>query len=191
MKINNLNLKITSTQQLREWFLENHDKVNELWISIKLGKPCDDGNLYYIDAVEQALCFGWIDTTKKKYDDIIIQKFTPRRKKSNWTELNKERCRRLNKLGLMHQSGYKLCHQYLNEQFVIDDQIMNLIKSDEESFQNFKKLPNLYVRIRIDNIQSYKHNPVLFKNRLTKFLDYTKKNKLYGLWNDYERLTKY
>ena len=191
MKINNLNLNITSTQQLREWFLENHDKVNELWISIKFGKPIDDGNLYYIDAVEQALCFGWIDTTKKKYNDIIIQKFTPRRKNSNWTELNKERCRRLNKLGLMHESGYKLCHQYLNEQFVIDNQIMNLIKSDEETFQNFKKLPNLYVRIRIDNIQSYKHDPVLFKNRLTKFLNYTKKNKLYGMWNDYERLTKY
>ena len=81
----------------------------------------------------------------------------------------------------MHQSGYKLCHQYLNEQFVIDDQIMNLIKSDEETFQNFKKLPNLYVRIRIDNIQSYKHDPVLFENRLTKFLNYTKKNKLYGM----------
>ena len=191
MKINNLNLNITSTQQLREWFLENNDKVNELWISIKFGKPIDDGNLYYIDAVEQALCFGWIDTTKKKYNDIIIQKFTPRRKNSNWTELNKERCRRLNKLGLMHESGYKLCHQYLNEQFVIDNQIMNLIKSDEETFQNFKKLPNLYVRIRIDNIQSYKHDPVLFKNRLTKFLNYTKKNKLYGMWNDYERLTKY
>lgn len=191
MKINNLNLNITSTQQLREWFLENHDKVNELWISIKFGKRCDDGNLYYIDAVEQALCFGWIDTTKKKYNDIIIQKFTPRRKNSNWTELNKERCRRLNKLGLMQESGYKLCHQYLNEQFVIDNQIMNLIKSDEETFQNFKKLPNLYVRIKIDNIQSYKHDPVLFKNRLTKFLNYTKKNKLYGMWNDYERLTKY
>ena len=191
MKINNLNLNITSTQQLREWFLENHDKVNELWISIKFGKPIDDGNLYYIDAVEQALCFGWIDTTKKKYNDIVIQKFTPRRKNSNWTELNKERCRRLNKLGLMHQYGYKLCHQYLNEEFVIDNQIMNLIKSDEETFQNFKKLPDLYVRIRIDNIQSYKDNPVLFKNWLTKFLNYTKKNKLYGMWNDYERLTKY
>lgn len=191
MKINNLNLNITSTQQLREWFLENHDKVNELWISIKLGKPIDDGNLYYIDAVEQALCFGWIDTTKKKYNDIIIQKFTPRRKNSNWTELNKERCRRLNKLGLMHQSGLKLCHQYLNEEFVIDNQIMNLIKSDQETFQNFKKLPNLYVRIRIDNIQSYKHDQVLFKNRLIKFLNNTQKNKLYGMWNDYERLTKY
>ena len=64
-------------------------------------------------------------------------------------------------------------------QFVIDNQIMNLIEGDEETFQNFKKLPNLYVRIRIDNIQSYKHNLVLFKIRLTKFLNYTKKNKLY------------
>lgn len=91
----------------------------------------------------------------------------------------------------MHQSGYKLCHQYLNEQFVIDDQVMNLIKSDEETFQNFKKLPDLYVRIKIDNIQSYKHDPILFKNRLTKFLNNTQKNKLYGMWNDYERLTKY
>ena len=47
------------------------------------------------------------------------------------------------------------------------------------------------LRIRIDNIQSYKHDQELFKNRLTKFINYTKKNKLYGMWNDYERLTKY
>ena len=93
----------------------------------------DDGNLYYLDAVEEALCFGWIDTTKKKYnDDIVIQKFTPRWKNSNWTELNKERCRRLNKLGLMHSSGLIQCQQYLNQTFEIDNEIMNKIKEDEE-----------------------------------------------------------
>ena len=176
--------------ELREWFFNNYDKCNEIWVSIKFGEPKNDNNLYYLDAVEIALCFGWIDTTKKKYnDEITIQKFMPRKCKSNWTELNKERCRRLVKLGLMHESGLKLCKPFLNEKFSID--IMKKIKNDIDIYNNFIKMLELYIRIKIDNIQSYKKDIPTYNLRLKKIFRINQKNKIYGLWNDYGRLLKY
>ena len=72
----------------------------------KRGRPSDNTTFWYLDAVEEALCFGWIDSTTKKLSDIVTaQQFAKRRKNSNWTELNKKRCRRLEKLGLMTDSG--------------------------------------------------------------------------------------
>ena len=61
--------------------------------------------LWYLDAVEEALCFGWIDSTVKTIDGVTLQRFGKRVKNSQWTELNKERCRRLEALGLMTDSG--------------------------------------------------------------------------------------
>ena len=60
---------------------------------LKRGKPKGNNTFWYIDAVEEAMCFGWIDSTKKKLDNgITAQKLAPRRTGSLWSELNKERC---------------------------------------------------------------------------------------------------
>lgn len=60
----------------------------------------------YIDAVEEAMCFGWIDSTAKKMDNgVTAQRLAPRRKGSIWPELNKERCRRMEQLGRMTDVG--------------------------------------------------------------------------------------
>ena len=81
--------------ELREWLMENHDKENECWVVVRRGRPTDDETFWYIDAVEEALCFGWIDgTTKKMENGVMAQRLAPRRKRSLWSELNKERCRR-------------------------------------------------------------------------------------------------
>ena len=62
--------------------------------------------LAYIEIVEEALCFGWIDSTNKKLPDgRLAQRLSPRRKGSNWTELNKQRCQDLIERGLMTQAG--------------------------------------------------------------------------------------
>ena len=66
------------------------------------------GILPYLDVVEEALCFGWIDSTLKKLPDgRLAQRLSPRRKNSHWTELNKERCKRLAEQGLMTDAGLK------------------------------------------------------------------------------------
>ena len=64
------------------------------------------GHLGIIDAVEEAMCFGWIDSTTKKMDNgITAQRLAPRRKGSLWSELNKERCRRMERLERMTDAG--------------------------------------------------------------------------------------
>ena len=73
---------------------------------VKRGRPVDDNTFWYIDALEEALCFGWIDsTTKKISEEVTAQKLCPRKPHSNWSELNKERCRRMERLGLMTDAG--------------------------------------------------------------------------------------
>ena len=101
MEIKNL-LPARSREELREWLLHNHRTETECWVMVKRGKPKDATTFWYIDAVEEALCFGWIDSTvKKTTEGLTVQKLSPRKSKSNWTELNKERCRRLERLGRM------------------------------------------------------------------------------------------
>lgn len=106
MEIKNLLLDIKSRTELRKWLIENHKVETECWVVVKRGRPKDDKTFWYIDAVEEAMCFGWIDSTYKKIsENVTAQKFCPRRAKSNWTELNKERCRRMERIGLMTDAG--------------------------------------------------------------------------------------
>ncbi|KRL57731.1 hypothetical protein FC70_GL000201 [Paucilactobacillus oligofermentans DSM 15707 = LMG 22743] len=146
----------------------------------------------YLDAVEEAMCFGWIDSTIKKVSETqLAQRMSPRRQKSQWSELNKERVRRLEKLGLMTDQGRKCCPDLSYDSFTIDEEIMNAIQNDEIVYQNFKKFPELYKRVRIDTIQIKKKQPLLFQKRLDKFIENTRENKMYGGWNDNGRLIKY
>ena len=80
-------LRANSRAEFRQWLKENADKQTECWVNVKRGRPVDDKVFYYLDAVEEALCFGWIDSTHKKIDVIRMQRFTPRKKNSPWTEL--------------------------------------------------------------------------------------------------------
>ena len=99
-------LNINSRGEFREWLQGNAGSQAECWVPVKRGRPADDNCLYYLDAVEEALCFGWIDSTLKRLPDgRLAQRLSPRRKKSHWTELNKLRCRDLENRGLMTQVG--------------------------------------------------------------------------------------
>ena len=61
---------------------------------MKRGRPVDEDTFWYIDFVEEAMCFGWIDSTTKKMDNgVTAQRLAPRRKGSLWSEFNKDRCR--------------------------------------------------------------------------------------------------
>ena len=134
-----------------------------------------------------ALCFGWIDSTQKVIGGIRYQRFSPRKKNSNWSELNKARCKWLIKKKLMTPSGLEVCPE-LEEEFEIDKDILKKLKSDNEIWDNFKNFPELYKRVRIGNIQKEKKNSESYKKTLKHFLEETKKNKMFGQWNDYGRL---
>ena len=93
-------------EELHSWFETNHSTCREMWVRTNRGNRQVDGTIRYVDSVMEALCFGWIDSTIKKVDDgFPLQRFTPRRKGSHWTELNRERCRQLIAEGRMTESG--------------------------------------------------------------------------------------
>ena len=91
----------------RAWLAEYHDVARELWVGFHkkgTGRP----SITWPEAVDQALCFGWIDGVRKSIDaDSYVIRFTPRKQNSIWSAVNTKRARELTKLGLMHASGLK------------------------------------------------------------------------------------
>lgn len=186
MEIENA-LTITNRQDLRNWLEIHSSTENFCWVVINKTETSEV--VQYLDIVEEALCFGWIDGIKKKTSETeSAQRLSPRKKRSNWTELNKERVRRLKKLGLMTEAGLKVLPDMRPGSFMIDQEIEIRLKEDNQVYQNFLNFPELYKRIRIDNIQGYKNDPDIFNKRLDKFIENTRNNKLYGQWNDNGRL---
>lgn len=107
MTITNL-LTFVSRDELRAWFSANHLKEKECWVACCRSRTPKPHTLPYIDIVEEALCFGWIDSTFKSLPDgRHAQRLSQRRKGSHWTELNRERCRQLEREGLMTPAGRK------------------------------------------------------------------------------------
>ncbi len=137
------NLDIKDRAQFRQCLIENHATERECWVVAKRSKTQPEDALWYLDAVEEALCFGWIDSTLKNVDGISLQRFGPRSKSGRWTELNKERCRRLEKLGMMTDKGRKMCPD-LDAEFVIDPEIVEAFSIIPTAWHNFKSYPSLY-----------------------------------------------
>ncbi|OGX78714.1 thymidylate synthase [Exiguobacterium sp. SH31] len=180
-------LRFQHRNDFRKWLESHQDEQSFCWVILSR-KGSSDG-LLYLDAVEEALCFGWIDgIAKKTEEDKLAQRFSPRRKKSNWTELNKERVRRLQRLGLMTESGMRVLPDMRNESFVIDEEIIERLQEDMQVYEHFMGFPELYRRIRIDTIQSVRQDRDLYMKRLDKFIEKTRANEMYGQWNDGGRL---
>ena len=183
-------LAISTREEFRLWLKEHSQKSRECYLIVKRGKPTKHG-FYYLDAVEEALCFGWIDSVQKSVDGVIYQRFSPRNKRSPWTELNKERARRLIKLGLMEKEGRKVLPPLGSRSYKLDEDIKKALSS-HHLLKAFKSFPPLYQRVRSYNVAFYKKkDPVMYKKSLTHLINETKKGKMYGEWNDYGRLLNY
>lgn len=92
-------------QDWRSWLEANQANKTEIWL-VFLKKTTGKPNLSYNDAVEEALCFGWIDGVKRSIDEErYMHRFTPRKPRSKWSSTNKERAQRLIKAGQMSSAG--------------------------------------------------------------------------------------
>jgi uncharacterized protein YdeI (YjbR/CyaY-like superfamily) len=95
-------------QQWRKWLEKNSQSKKEVYL-ILYHKKSSTKSVPYSEAVEEALCFGWIDSLKNKRDaESAYQRFSPRKPNSNWSNSNKERVERMVKEGLMTGHGQKL-----------------------------------------------------------------------------------
>lgn len=167
-------------QQWREWLSQYHDKKTEIWL-IFYDKESNKPSISYLHSVEEALCFGWIDgIAKRMNDERRVQRFTPRRPKSNWTELNKERARRLIAQGLMTDAGFATLPDLSIALFQIAPDILQALQADNQTWQNFSAFPDVYKRIRVGYIEEMRKQPVEFEKRLTNFIQKTRQNKMFG-----------
>jgi uncharacterized protein YdeI (YjbR/CyaY-like superfamily) len=98
-------LYVINREEWRDWLSQHHDKSNGIWL-VFYKKHTGKSTLEYDEVVEEALCFGWIDSIVKKIDDEkYVRKITPRKADSRWSELNKKRVTKLQKQGLMTEAG--------------------------------------------------------------------------------------
>jgi uncharacterized protein YdeI (YjbR/CyaY-like superfamily) len=170
----------------RTWLAQNHNMLTEIWV-LSDDRP-EYPTVEYLDAVEEALCFGWIDGIAKRYSSHeLAQRFTPRKPRSNWTELNKARARRLIRLGLMTEAG-RVTMPDLDAEFIVAEDILAVLRVEPEVWSNYQAFPDLYRRIRIGYIEEMRKNQGEFERRLQNFVSKTAANKMFGNWQDGGRL---
>jgi uncharacterized protein YdeI (YjbR/CyaY-like superfamily) len=186
-------LYVKNRQEWRSWLEKCHRTEKEIWL-IYYKKDSKKLRIPYNDAVEEALCFGWIDSTAKPFNsESHVQRFSPRRKQSELSEMNKERIRRLLDEGKMTPFGLESIKQHLEEisdgntriiklkEFEMPEDILNVLKEDILVWRNFEKFPLHYKHIRIGFIDGARKRPEEFNKRLKYFLKMTAQNKKYGM----------
>jgi uncharacterized protein YdeI (YjbR/CyaY-like superfamily) len=102
------NVRVFATAaQFRRWLERNHDSARELWVGL-YKKGASKTAMSYLEAVDEALCFGWIDgQVRSVSDELVAQRFTPRRPTSNWSAINIGKVARLTAEGRMHPAGVR------------------------------------------------------------------------------------
>jgi uncharacterized protein YdeI (YjbR/CyaY-like superfamily) len=180
-------------KQWRAWLSKNHHAASEIWL-VYYKKGSGRPRIPYNDAVEEALCFGWIDSTLKPIDEkCYAQRFSPRRQTSKLSEMNKERIRRLIKSKKMTQFGLASIQHHMKktskdssdprtlQKFELPVDIIKILKADKIAWKHFSKFSESYKRIRLGWIDAARHRPEIFQQRLRYFLKMTVKNKKFGM----------
>ncbi len=179
-------LDIHDRLAFRRWLADNAATSRECWLEVRRGRPVDDGTFWYLDAVEESLCFGWIDSTTAMEDGRRLQRFSPRQKRSPWSELNKERVRRLERLGLMTDMGRAVLPDM--GPYVLDSAVVAALK-EADAWRTFCTFPPLYQRVRVYNVAFYRdRSPAQYARALAHLVQTAKAGQMFGEWNDYGRL---
>lgn len=173
-------LYVAQRKDWRVWLKKHYKSEKEIWLIYPkkgTGKP----RIEYNDAVEEALCFGWIDSIVKKLDEeSTVQRFSPRKPKAKYSQANIERLRTLVAKNKVIKEVAETLGGILNEKFVIPPDILKAIKANKEAWKNFQKFSEAYKRIRIAFIAGARKRPAEFKKRLRYFIAMTEKNKMFG-----------
>jgi uncharacterized protein YdeI (YjbR/CyaY-like superfamily) len=181
-----MELYLTSRKKWRKWLEKNHSTTDEVWL-IYYKKPSGKPRIPYVDAVEEALCFGWIDGKIKRInEDYFIQRFTPRRPGSRWSKYNMERVKKLIKEDQMKPVGLEAYKNALEKpeliyenradgEPVIPDDLMNALSINNLAYNNFLKFSQSNRRLYIDWLNSTKKAETRQK-RIEKIIDLSEKN---------------
>jgi uncharacterized protein YdeI (YjbR/CyaY-like superfamily) len=169
-----------SSGELRKWLEKNHDRTTELWVGFHRkdsGKP----SITYPEALDVALCFGWIDGVRKSVSETsYTNRFSPRKPKSVWSLVNIKRVEELTKLGLMSPAGLAVFqrrdpkksqqYSYEREKSELDLELEKRFRVNAKAWQFFQKQAPWYRRTAIFWIVSAKREETRAK-RLAKLIE--------------------
>jgi uncharacterized protein YdeI (YjbR/CyaY-like superfamily) len=162
----------------RAWLETNFETEDDVWLVYPLKKTGKE-RIVYNDAVEEALCFGWIDSTVKSLnDETTVQRFCRRRKNSTYSQANIERLKWLFENKLIHHSIRNDVVKVIQQEFIFPKDLMEELKSDKVVWEHYQKFSEPYKRIRIAYIESARKRPEEFNKRLQYFMNKTRENKL-------------
>jgi len=161
----------------RQWLGKHWQSENEIWL-VYYKKASGKPRIAYNDAVEEALCFGWIDSTVRRLDDArYMQRFSPRNPKSPYSPANKERLKRLVREGKVRKDVLVRLGDLGEEELQIAPDILNSIKSSKGAWKHFQDFSDSYKRIRIGFIEGARQRPAEFQKRLKYFIKMTDLNR--------------
>jgi uncharacterized protein YdeI (YjbR/CyaY-like superfamily) len=173
-------LYVVKRSDWRKWLRENYKNKNEIWL-VYFKKESGKPRIEYNDAVEEALCYGWIDSIIRSIDgQRFAQRFSPRKPGSKYSPANKERLRSLLKKKKVIQEVRETLGDLGEETFVIPEDILSEIRANQEAWKHFQNFSDSYKRIRIGFIDGARNRPAEFRKRLAYFIRMTVKNKQFG-----------
>jgi uncharacterized protein YdeI (YjbR/CyaY-like superfamily) len=173
-------LYITKRSAWRAWLQQHHKTEPDIWLEFPK-QASGKTRISYNDAVEEALCFGWIDSiVKKLHDNSVVQRFSPRNPKSTYSQPNLERLRKLNNAGKLSPEVKAIVTPLLEKPFTFPKDIIATIKLNPAAWQHYQAFPPAYKRIRIAFIDGSRSRPEEFKKRLKYFIAMCEKNKMFG-----------
>ncbi len=178
-------------QEWRKWLEKNHDKNDGIWV-VYYKKHTKKESLSYNEAVEEALCFGWIDSQIKSVDsECYKQKYTPRRKDSVWSLVNKKRVEKMIKEGKMTEYGLKLIEEAKKNgkwdmaygsrvQQEVPEDLIKALKKKKKAYENFMKFAPSHQTTYIYWLNSAKREETR-KKRIEKIIEFSEKNTKPGM----------
>ncbi|MEP0546044.1 MAG: YdeI/OmpD-associated family protein [Rhodothermales bacterium] len=173
-------LYVATREAWRAWLAAHHETTSEIWlVSYRqhVGRP----SVPYNDAVEEALCFGWIDSTRKGIDDErFAQRYTPRRPTSGYSQLNKERLARLLDRDRVVASVAEAVCDVRAEDFHIPDDIRAALQREAGAWDFFQSTSPSYQRIRAAYVDGARAQPDVFAKRLAHLVDKCAAGKQFG-----------
>ncbi len=161
----------------RTWLAEHFETENEVWFVFPSAASGEQG-VSYNDAVEEALCFGWIDSTAGTLDETHqLRRFTPRKPGSPYSQPNIERLVWLDAQGMLHPKIRPSVEELIRTPFTFPQDILAAIREDETAWANYQTFTGPYKRIRVAYIDAARNRPAEFRKRLENFIRKTRENK--------------
>jgi uncharacterized protein YdeI (YjbR/CyaY-like superfamily) len=158
--MNDRPLFFETPDQFRDWLEKNHDSATELWVGFHK-KGTGRAGITWPEAVEQALCFGWIDGVRRSVDEhSYANRFTPRRPTSNWSSINIDKVAELERRGLMTPAGRAAFERRKKEESGIDPALApeyeKRLRANSKAWEWFRAQPPWYRRTAIRWVVSAK-----------------------------------